>query len=137
MRTVARSDQEPAIMAILDKVRELQAEAGLCDVIIPEHSLAYNPQSNGVVERGVQEIEGALRAGYLSLQERLGRRLDARERIVAFLPEYVAYLLNRLKEGKDGKTVYERIRGKKASVVGLEFGERVLYKILLYHPNQN
>ena len=81
------------------------------------------------MERAVQEVEGALRAGYISLQERIGRRLDARERIVAFLPEYVVYLLNRLRVGKDGKTAYERVRGKKTSVVGLEFGEKVFYKI--------
>ena len=40
-----------------------------------------------------------------------------------FLPEYAAYLLNRLEVGKDGKTAYERAKGKLATVVGLEFGE--------------
>ena len=48
---------------------------------------------------------------------------------MAFLPEYVVFLLNRLKVGEDGKTAYERVRGKKTSVVGLEFGEKVLFKL--------
>ena len=59
----------------------------------------------------------------------MGITMDARERIIAFIPEYVCYLLNRLHEGSDGKTPYERSRGKRASILGLEFGERVLFKI--------
>ena len=30
----------------------------------------------------------------------------------------------RLEVGKDGKTAYERAKGKKATVVGIEFGEK-------------
>ena len=65
---------------------------------------------------------------FLGLCLRLGRKLDARERIVAYIPEYASYLLNRLHRGSDGKVAYERIKGKKPSVLGLEFGEKVLYK---------
>ena len=50
--------------------------------------------SNGIVERAVQEIEGKMRAIFFGLEERLDRTLDARERIVAFIPEYAAYLMN-------------------------------------------
>ena len=70
-----------------------------------------------------------MRAMFLELQERVGRRIDARERILAFLPEYAVYLMNRLKKGEDGKVAYERIRGKKPSVTGVEFGEKVLFKL--------
>ena len=59
--------------------------------------------SNGIVERAVQDIEGRMRALLLGLQGRLGCALDARERIVAFVPDYAAYLLNRLHQGSDGK----------------------------------
>ena len=62
----------------------------------------------------------------MSLEERLGVTIDARERIIAFIPEYAAYLLNRLLKGEDGKVGYERIKGKKPTIFGLEFGEKVL-----------
>ena len=62
---------------------------------------------------------------------RLGRKVDARERIVAFIPEYAAYLLSRLLQGDDGKVAYERVKGKKPTVLGVECGEKVLYKIKL------
>lgn len=37
--------------------------------------------------------------------------------------------MNRSEVGKDGKTAYERVRGKKATVLGVEFGEKLLYKV--------
>ena len=51
---------------------------------------------------------------------------EARERIIAFIPEYAAYLVNRLHVRDDDKVAYERARGKKPSVFGLEFGEKHL-----------
>ena len=68
--------------------------------------------SNGVVERGVQEIEGGIRAILSGLEARMGRSIDARERIIGLIPEYVAYLMNRLTKGEDGKSLYERMKGK-------------------------
>ena len=62
----------------------------------------------------------------MAFQEKVGRGVDCRERIVAFIPEYAAYLMNRLKKGEDGKVAFERARGKVPSVLGVEFGEKVL-----------
>eukprot|EP00973_Karenia_brevis_P002065 279970-Karenia_brevis.AAC.1 len=42
--------------------------------------------SYGIVERAVQEIEGHMRAILLSLEGRIGVEIDAKERIVAFIP---------------------------------------------------
>eukprot|EP00973_Karenia_brevis_P034012 4693077-Karenia_brevis.AAC.1 len=58
----------------------------------------------------------------------LSRDVDAKERLVAFIPAYAAYLYNRLHRGEDGKVPYERVKGKKPTVVGIEFGEKVLYR---------
>ena len=81
------------------------------------------------MERAVREIEGRTRALYLGLQDRLGTKVDARERIVAFIPEYAAYLHNRLMVGEDVKVPYQRVKGKKPTVLGVEFGEKILYKV--------
>ena len=67
----------------------------------------------------MQGIEGYVRALFVALQGRIGRKLDARERIVAFIPEYAAYLINRLSQGTDGKVAYERMKGKKPTVMGI------------------
>ena len=80
------------------------------------------------MERVAQEIEGGIRALLLGLGERLGMRVVARERMVAFIPHYAAYLVNRLIEGTDGKTGFERAGGEKPSIVVLDSGEKVLFK---------
>ena len=95
---------------------------------MPEESPVKGSGSNGVVERGVEEIEGSIRAILLSLQERLGMKVDARERIISFIPEYAAYLLNRGSVGDDGSVPYERMKGKKPTVLAVEFAKKVFFK---------
>ena len=75
----------------------------------------------------MQEIGGRIRALWIGFQQKLGRTLDAKERIAAFIPEYAAYLLNHLLIGEGGKVPVERSKGKRRQIVGLEFGEKLLY----------
>ena len=59
-----------------------------------------------MVERGVEELEGRIRAIFTNL---LGMKLNTRERILAFIPEYAAFLINRLKlrnDGTEGTEIY-------------------------------
>ena len=50
------------------------------------------------------------------------------ECIVPWLIEWAAHVLNRFEAGKDGRTAYERCKGKKAKHLGIEFGEAVLWR---------
>ena len=124
MSIVVKTDQEPSIEYVVNDLVKERSEGKT----IVEESPKKSSGSNGVVERGVQEIEGRMRAIFLGLQERMERELDARERIVAFIPEYAAYLENRLHQGQDGMVAYERIKGKKPTILGVEFGEKVMFK---------
>ena len=45
------------------------------------------------------------------------------------IPEYASYLMNRLEVGKGGKVAYDRAEAKKPIVLGVEFGEKLLYKV--------
>ena len=46
-----------------------------------------------------------------ALEERLVRRIDAKEKVVIFMAEHAAYPQNRLEVGLNGKTAYERTKG--------------------------
>ena len=102
-----------------------------CKEVKPRTLVEQSPEgcsaSDGVVEAAVQEMEGIIRALLIAVEEYLGVEVDARERLIAFIPEYAAYLINRLRKGEDGKTAYERVKGKRPSVLGIEFGENVWY----------
>ena len=63
-----------------------------------------------------------------ALEARLGVKWDYDHAVWAWMAEYASYLLNRFEVGHDGKTSYERCKGKRAKVLGLEFGESVWWK---------
>ena len=85
---------------------------------IIEQSPVGSSGSNGVVERAAQTIEGQIRVMKSALEGRIGKKVDAEKKMIAFMAEYAGYLVNRLEVGKDGKTDFERSRGKKAKVMG-------------------
>jgi hypothetical protein len=113
---IIKSDQEPSMKYLIGDIVS-EREKGKT---ILEESPVRSSGSNGIVERGVQEMEGRIRGIYIQLQEHLGFEVCAKERIIAF---------NRLHRGSDGKVPYERIKGKAPSILGIEFGEKVLYKL--------
>ena len=124
-QVIIKNDQEPSIQYFIKDLVESR-ESGRSHL---EESPVKSSGSNGVVERGVQGVEGHIRAIFLALQGRIGRKIDAREKIVNFIPEYASYLMNRLEVGKDGKVAYDRAKGKKPTVLEVEFGEKLLYKV--------
>ena len=59
------------------------------------------------------------------LDDRYMVRIAVEHPILTWLCEHTAYLLNRLEVGHDGKTAYERMKGKRATVLGVELGETI------------
>ena len=90
LNIIVKTDQEPAIEALVKEIVVMRKEGRSIVEEAPKKSWG----SNGVVERAVQEVEGIVRTLFLGLEERLGK-LNAKERIVMYIPEYAAYLLNR------------------------------------------
>jgi hypothetical protein len=123
-KVIVKVDQEPDIGVLVEGIKEERGSSRT----IPEEAPVASKGSMGVGERAVQELEGEIRSLFLAFERRTGGVLDAKERIVAFMPEYAAYLINRLGEGRDGKVPYQRIKGKVPTVMGLEFGEKVYFK---------
>ena len=81
-----------------------------------------------MVERAVQAVEQSLRTMKSALDERMGVKVDVRHPVLTWLCDFVGFMMNRFEVASDGKTPYERIKGKEAQVLGLEFGEKVMYK---------
>ena len=119
-----KSDQEPAILYLLDDVSMSRTGAKTLIEQAPKRSKG----SNGVVERAVQSVEQVLRTLKSALDERMGVRIDTKHPVLTWMCEYASYMMNRLEVSSDGRTPYERNKGKKATVLGLEFGEKVLWK---------
>ena len=127
---IIKSDQEPSIKFLVDDV--CTARTGAQTIV--EQAPVRSKGSNGVVERAVQSVEQYLRTLKSALDERIGVRIATQHPILTWLCEYAGYMMNRLEVSADGKTAYERCKGKRAQVLGLEFGEKVLWKFSAAGP---
>ena len=123
---VAKSDQEPAIKKVVEAVGRHRGEgAGRW---ITEFSPVGKSASSGVVERGIQSVQGRVRVLLDALEVRWKRTIATDECILTWIVEWAARSLNRLEIGKDGRTAYERCKGKRARHPGIEIGEAVLWR---------
>ena len=122
-----KTDQEAVIMTMVENLARERAKKGAMRTVV-EHSQKHSSQSNGIVERAVQSVEAQMRVIRSAIEEKMEVKIGGKHAIWAWVAEYSSYLLNRFEVGKDGKTAYERCKGKKAKVLGLEFGEGILWK---------
>ena len=122
-----KSDQEPAVQAIITEIGRVRAARGGGRMAV-EASPKGSSASNGVIERGVQTVEHQMKVMRSALEERLGVTIPVKSAVWPWLAEYSTFLLNRLEVGHDGKTPYELAKGKRARVLGFEFGEAVMWR---------
>ena len=124
---IVKSDNEPALTSLVDAWAKLRGVEGVGKMIV-EHSPVHSSQSNGVVERGIQAVQGMVRTLRSAVEGRWGIRLEVDHAVWPWLVEYAGYLLTRCEVSHDGKTPYERLKGKRARLQGMEFGEGILWK---------
>ena len=123
---IVKSDQEPSIFSIVDEVGKMRAMEGGGRWIV--ESPVGASASNGVVERAIQSVQAQTRVLKLALEKRWGVDIPVKHAVIPWAMEYSAFLLNRYEAGHDGRTAYERWKGKRAKCLGLEFGETVHWR---------
>ena len=64
----------------------------------------------------------------IQLQVRVGRDVEPDEPIMPWLIRWAAMSVSRFRVGKDGKTPYERQKGRKCNLGVVPFGETVLFR---------
>ena len=106
-KMIIKSDCEPAILALKDAVKSERSEE-----IMFEESPAKESESNGEVERAVQEVQGRIRSIKLGLEMRYGRRIKRDEHIVPWMIRHAAQMRNRIAIRTDGKTNWKILRGR-------------------------
>ena len=117
---VIKSDQENAIKYVVDDVCVARTGAKT----IKMNSPVGVKGSNGIIERAVQAVEGQLRTMKDVLDARYKQVIPAEHCIITWLVKYVSVLLNKMEMCHDGKTSEQLARGRKSSILGLEFGEK-------------
>lgn len=68
MDIILKTDQEPAMKSLLEDIRGRRPKAKT----FVEHSPVRESASNGVIERGIQSVQGMLRSLKIALEEKRG-----------------------------------------------------------------
>ena len=121
-----RSDQEPAIVSLIETALKIVRKAGESFDASPEHSAVGESASNGVAERTVQQFEDLLRTLNAALEARLKARLPSHHPVMRWLVQHVASIYNRQSTDSDGQTQHEARHGKRSNGRTAKFGEKVL-----------
>ena len=120
---ILRSDDEPSIVDLKRAVKERRIENTLL-----EEAPVGDHQANSVAETAVQSIAGRTRSIKSALEARVGSRIGSTRAIVLWMIEVAAFTANHYAVGEDGKSAYERLKGKRSKVAVAEFGESILTK---------
>ena len=120
---VLKSDNEPALRSVQEEVKRRRE-----DPTILENSPVGDSRAIGAAERAVQAVGEQVRVLRKGLEERVGYRLGAGHPVLAWLIEHAGDLLSKYVVGDDGRTAYERWKGKKYDKEMVEFGEKVHYR---------
>lgn len=132
-RLILRSDNEPAIKTLKVAVKK----AASCDVVL-EEAKTGDSRSNGVAEVAVNETKKQVRAMKSSLQERMKKEIDEKHPIWSWVARHGNFLMSRYRLGPDGRTAYERLKGKRWKRPMVTFGEKVHFRPLKsYTKNQS
>ena len=110
-KVVIRSDNEPAILRVVEKVVQGLRATGGMDSAASEGSVPYDPQTNGTAEGAVRLIKGQFRTLLRGLERSIRGSVPPDHPAIAWLVEHAAFVRNARIVGPDGKTAHQRARG--------------------------
>ena len=92
-RIILECDNEPSTKALQDAV--IHACVGV--EVIPDH------MANGRVEMAVREVKRQCRSLRISAEHTTGVRISDDSPLLSWLPRFAAQVMNKMRNGKDGK----------------------------------
>ena len=107
-KMILKSDQEPAIMALKESVKRERDED-----IVMEESPVGESASNGSIENAVRNVQGQVRSMRDALETRYQIKINGESSCIPWMVRHAANLISRYQVGMDGRTAYERWKGKK------------------------
>ena len=108
---ILRSDQEPAIVELKRAAAKICREEHGQDIILEESPVAES-QSNGSAEEACRSVKGMTRTLRFSLEALHGIQIGPAHPILPWMVQHGAFLISRGQMGSDGKTAYDRRRGR-------------------------
>ena len=125
-RIVIKSDQEPSIIEMQRAVAAQRAGHGSTAI---ENSRVGDSNSNGRVERAIQDFKGLVRTLRSDLESKIGVKIELSHPIVPWMVRHASHLINVTRVRENGRTAYQLMKGRKCAAKLVPFGETVLFKV--------
>jgi hypothetical protein len=122
---ILKSDGEPAIVAVREALGRYHGGK-----VLPEQAPRGESASNGRVEEAGKTVRGLVKVLKDQLETKTALKIQPKHIILQWMVRWAAMMYSRFKVGEDGKTPYERLKGRKCNVEVVPFGETVMYKKL-------
>ena len=95
----------------------------------PEQPPRGEHQANGLAEVTGRHVRDQARVMKLYLQGRIGREVLEDEPVMPWLLRWAAMSMSRFQKGRDGRTPYQRQKGRPCELEVVPFGEKVMYRL--------
>ena len=109
-RIIAKEDQEPAI---IDVAKEIARNRGGRFGTAVDNSRVGDSDSNGTIERAIQDVEGQCRPMRSALEEKIGTKITLRSAIAPWLIRHAVYLITRCRIRPNGRTALQMLKGRR------------------------
>ena len=120
---ILKSDGENAIIAVREAAAKFHGGR-----IMPEGPAKGESQSNGTVEEAGKTVREFTRVLRDQIEWKAQMEIEVGDNIVLWMIRWAAMMCSRFLVGKDGRTAYERRRGRRCKIPVVAFGETVWYK---------
>ena len=122
---IIKSDNENSIKNVVDALAKHHGGR-----VVPELSAKGESPSNGRAEEAGKTTRGFARVLKFQMEEKAGVEIEEINAVLLWMVRWAAMMATRFLVGVDGKTAYERKRGRKCRIGVVPFGETVMYKEL-------
>ena len=120
---ILKSDTEKSMLAFRQAVAEFHG-----GVVVQESPAKGESESNGAVEGAGRIIKDFTRIFKLQIEDKAGISIDSTDPIFQWCIRWAAMVASRYLVGVDGRTGWERRRGRPCRLTTVPFGEKVWYK---------
>ena len=120
---ILKSDNERAMAALRHAIAKFHG-----GVVVQESPAKGESQSNGAVEGAGRIVREFVRVFKIQIEEKAKIEIESTDAILQWIIRWAAMVCSRYLVGTDGKTGWERRRGRPCNMHAIPFGEKVWYK---------
>ena len=130
-KIILKCDNEKALVAFRNALGRFHG-----GTVIPDQPAKGESQSNGRAEEAGKIVREFARVLKEQMEEEASIKVAGNETITLWMVRWAAMICSRYLVGKDGRTGFERRRGRKCRIPVVPFGEWVWYRQIRKGKNQ-